>query len=74
MDAGSCKQSGVRQSVAGIVVGEKNRCIPLTPRQRLRCRFQAGFCAGRDNFRDNNGDKCVPRKSSRRIYLGFSPR
>lgn len=30
VDAGSCDQSGVRQSVAGIVVGEKNRCIQIT--------------------------------------------
>jgi len=27
VDAGSCEQSGVRQSVAGIAVAEKNRCI-----------------------------------------------
>ncbi len=30
VDAGSCEQSGVRQSVAGIVVGEKNRCIRIS--------------------------------------------
>ena len=36
--------------------------------------LRAVFCAGRDNLRDNNGDKRVPRKSRRRIYLGFSPR
>ena len=29
VDAGSCEQSGVRQSVAGIVVDEKNRCIRI---------------------------------------------
>jgi hypothetical protein len=30
--------------------------------------------AGRDNFRDNNGDRQVPRKSKRVVYLGFSMR
>ena len=29
VDAGSCGESGVRQSVAGIVVVEKNRCIRI---------------------------------------------
>ena len=29
VDAGLCEQSDVRQSVAGIVVGEKNRCLPM---------------------------------------------
>jgi hypothetical protein len=29
VDAGSCEQSGVRQSVAGIAVVEKNRCIRM---------------------------------------------
>ncbi len=30
VDAGSHEQSGVGQSVAGIVVGEKNRCLPIS--------------------------------------------
>jgi hypothetical protein len=29
VDAGSCAQNGVHQPVAGIVVGEKNRCIRI---------------------------------------------
>src|SRR6478735_8775201 len=35
VDAGSCEQGGVRQSVAGMVAGEKNRCVTsgsATPR------------------------------------------
>ena len=30
--------------------------------------------AGRDNFRDNNGDSQVPRKSKLAVYLAFSMR
>ena len=30
VDAGSCEQSGVRQSVAGIAVAEKNRCLRIS--------------------------------------------
>jgi hypothetical protein len=30
VDAGSCEQSGVWQSVAGIAVVEKNRCIRIS--------------------------------------------
>jgi hypothetical protein len=41
VDAGSCKQSGVRQSVAGIVVGEKNRCIQISALARGASLFGA---------------------------------
>jgi hypothetical protein len=40
-DAGSCEQSGVSQSVAGIAVAEKTRCI----RPALRARRQSPFGA-----------------------------
>jgi len=30
VDAGSCEQSGVCQSVAGIAVAEKNRCLRIS--------------------------------------------
>lgn len=30
VDAGSCEQGGLRQSVAGIAVVEKNRCIRIS--------------------------------------------
>lgn len=32
MDAGPCVETGIRQSVADTVVGEKNRCIRIDPR------------------------------------------
>jgi len=50
VDAGSCKQSGVRQSVAGIVVDEKNRCMQSTPRHRLRRRFHDRFLRWQGQF------------------------
>jgi len=61
VDAGSCAQSREWQSVADMVVGEKNRCLlvgpldarsPGVPRWALR--------AGRDNFRDNLAVRSVP--------------
>jgi hypothetical protein len=47
----------VRQSLAGIVVGEKSRCI-LTDRSERRNRpiSNPALRAARDNFRDNCGD------------------
>ena len=54
VDAGSCEQSDARQSVAGIVVGEKNRCLRITAPGRVERRRSAPlFRAGRDNFRDS---------------------
>ena len=43
-------------------------------RRRAGALLTEVFRAGRDNFRDNDGDSQCPRKSRRRIYLGFSPR
>jgi len=74
VDASTSEQSGARQSIAGIVDGEKNRCLPAAARQHVRRYFNSVLRAGRDNFRDKNGDKPVPRKSKRVVYLGFSPR
>ena len=54
VDAGSCAQSVVRQSVAGIVVGEKNRCIRIRVPGAWSVAVPAPlFMPGRDNFRDN---------------------
>jgi hypothetical protein len=36
------EQSGVRQLLAGIVVGEKNRCVQIAFRARVRRRSAAG--------------------------------
>jgi hypothetical protein len=52
VDAGSCEQSDARQSVAGIVVGEKNRCILITAPSawsvavRRHCSGLAGTISG----------------------------
>jgi hypothetical protein len=61
VDASASEQSGVPQSLAGIAVGEKNRCIrigvqsaPIAPGPRR------AFRASRDNFRDNFGESSVP--------------
>jgi hypothetical protein len=74
VDASTSEQSGARQSLAGIVVGEKNRCLLAAARRHVRRSFNSVLRAGRDNLRDKNGDKPVPRKSKRVVYLGFSPR
>ena len=73
VDAGPCEQSGVRQSVAGITVVEKNRCIRISAAGAWSVpvrRRTSG--AGRDNFRDNRRDSRRARKSRSRLYLAFS--
>jgi hypothetical protein len=43
VDTGSCEQSHERQSVAGIAVGEKNRCIVVSALDARSSDFSAGF-------------------------------
>jgi hypothetical protein len=50
VDAGSCEQSGVRQSVAGIVVGEKNRCISEGAPAREKSPFGANLRGRQGQF------------------------
>jgi len=39
VDASSCEESAVHQSLAGMVVGEKNRCILVTGPNSAIARF-----------------------------------
>jgi len=50
LDAGSCEQSGARQSVAGIIDGEKNRCLPAAARQHARRYFQQRSASRQGQF------------------------
>jgi hypothetical protein len=48
VDASTSEQSGARQSIAGIVDGEENRCLPAVARQHVRRYFQqrSASCQG----------------------------
>ena len=45
-----------------------------TARHHVRRYFQQGSASWQGQFQGQNGDKPVPRKSERVVYLGFSPR
>jgi hypothetical protein len=56
-----CEQNDAWQSLAGILVGEKNRCIPTSAPGVDAALFRGRFWGlGRDNFRDNFGLSRVP--------------
>ena len=61
MDAASCDEMLARQSVAGIVVVEKNRCIRISALDRPIVAVQPWVLrAGRDKCRDNLAFTSVP--------------
>ena len=68
------EQNGVRQSLAGIVVGEKNPCLQVADSPAGSRLFSTGFCELAETISGQNWDKPVPRKSKRIVYSGFSPR
>jgi hypothetical protein len=68
------RESGVGHQLPASLSAKRTAAFRRRAGSASGALFRADFCAGRDNFRDNNGDKWVPRKSRRRIYLGFSPR
>jgi hypothetical protein len=45
-----------------------------TTRRHIRGDFEQGSASWQGQFQGQNGDKRVPRKSKRVVYLGFSPR
>jgi hypothetical protein len=42
VDASTCEQIGARQSLAGIVVGEKNRCVRINVQDAPWVPFRGG--------------------------------
>jgi hypothetical protein len=43
VDAVACEEIAARQSIAGMVVREKNRCVQISGSQRYAAPFQRGF-------------------------------
>jgi hypothetical protein len=58
---GSCEQSDGGQSIAGMIVGEKNRCLMVSAVDaRIAGLSRWTLRAGRDNFRDNLAFSSIP--------------
>jgi hypothetical protein len=59
LDASSCEQTGASKEVVGIVVDEKNRCVPplrlLKERDQAREQLRADVQAGFDQFASGEG-------------------
>ena len=72
VDASPCEQSRGHQSLAGMLVVEKNRCTRIGVSSARARRSAAVFRAGRDSIRDSYGDNLSPRKLRGRLYLVFS--
>src|SRR5690349_19664723 len=60
VDASTYEQDGARQRLAGIHVANKNRCIRISAGNARAALLPPVLRAGRDNFRDNLGDRRVP--------------
>jgi len=75
VDAGSCGQSGARQAVGGMVVGEKNRYVRINASGvRRRAPFSAVSESWKGQFQGQCGDNRQVCQSRSRLYLAFSPR
>ena len=74
-DGSTCEQGAIGQSLAGMVVGGKNRCIRLSGSDPSSRALATPFRELTGTiFRDNLGDSRVHRNSKPGVYLGFSPR
>ena len=67
-----CEQSRGRQSLAGMLVVEKNRCTRIGISYPLAPPFRGGFQSRQGQFQGQLWGQLSPRKLRGRLYLAFS--
>lgn len=72
--AGSCAQSGVHQSVAGIASAKRTAAFESAFRASEASSFGANLQGRQGQFRGQSRGQSGARKSRSRLYLAFSPR
>jgi hypothetical protein len=73
VDASTCEQSHGFQSLVGIVVGEKNRCVRIGVAEAPRGAIpRAGYESWQGQFQGQFGPEQCSRNSKPVVYLAFS--